>query len=146
MRNRLWRAAVVAVAVVAAGCSGVPGGAEGDLSRAADTAASSAEAVRMGLALDVGQRTTRNHAATLVSDSLEEVLTAHGTVATLETATASEAAHRDALLAHLDEVITVFGRTREHVYNVPGAPDAATLDGALGDLADTLERFGEGER
>jgi hypothetical protein len=146
MWKRLRRAAAVVLAVVAGACSGIPGGAEGDLSRAAETAAAATEAVRMGLELDVEQRTTRHHVATLVADSLEEVLTALGTVATLETSTESEADHRDDLLAQLDEVITVFGRAREHIDSVPGAPDAATLDIALGDLAGALEMFGEGER
>ncbi|MBH0122255.1 hypothetical protein I0Q12_23195 [Rhodococcus sp. CX] len=144
-----WRRGVVAgiVAVsLSCGCSGLPGGTEGDLSRAAEDAASATASAQLGLSLVTAHRTTGNHADVVLDDALETVLTSYSATATAETASPEEAAHRDVLLGYLDDAVAVLGRARGHVAGVPGSADAASLDQELRRLTDTLSAFGEGAR
>lgn len=142
-RRRWW--VVVACAVVVA-CGGVPGGAEGDLSRAAGDSGSALAAVQLALEQYSADRTTRNHAVTVAADALEEVLGAYDTVAELEIGTDTESAHRTALLRRLGEAAELIGDTRSHLDGLAAAPDQAALDAGLVSLTDSLSAFAEGER
>ncbi len=144
-----WRRGVVAglVAVsLSCGCSGLPGGTEGDLSRAAADAASATASARLGLSLVAAHRTTGNHAEVVLDEALESVLTSYSAAATAETSSQDESGHQDVLLGYLDDAASVLGEARGHVAGVPGSPDAASLDQELGRLTDTLSAFGEGAR
>ncbi|WP_245687796.1 hypothetical protein [Rhodococcus phenolicus] len=144
-----WRRGMVAGAVVVSlscGCSGMPGGTEGDLSRAAADAASATASAQLGLSLVAAHRTTGNHADVVLDDALEAVLTSYSAAATAETSSEDEAAHRDVLLGYLEDAASALGRARGHVAGVPGSPDAPALDGELARLTDSLSAFGEGAR
>lgn len=144
-----WRrgmVAVAAVAVVSCGCSGVPGGTEGDLSRAAADAASATASAQLGLSLAAAHRTTGNHADVVLDDALEAVLASYGAAATAETSSADTSVHRDVLLGYLADAASTLGSARGHIAGVPDSPDATALDGELTRLTDLLSAFGEGAR
>ncbi|EME22232.1 hypothetical protein [Rhodococcus triatomae] len=143
MARRGW---VVLIAVCVAGCSGLPGGAEGDLSRAAGESASAVSAAQFALEQRTDLGTTRSHAVTVVSDALEGVLGAYDTVAELEVATVDESAHRATLLVRLGDAVAVLGDTRSHLDGLASAPDAAALGTDLESLAGFLSDFAEGGR
>ncbi|NGP09138.1 hypothetical protein G6038_27420 [Rhodococcus sp. 14C212] len=138
--------AALTVGATVAGCSGMPGGVEGDLSRAAAQAASAAAAGQFALELVTDGRTTRNHAGTVLSDALDEVLSAYSAVAGAEVATESEAAHRSVLLDRLDATATVLGESRARTDSVADAPPAPELAAQLESLTGLLSAFAEGGR
>ncbi|MFF0813763.1 hypothetical protein ACFYVR_01175 [Rhodococcus sp. NPDC003318] len=139
-----WGFVACTAAVVA--CAGVPGGAEGDLSRAAGDSASALSAARLALQQHGGGDTTGNHAVTVVSDAVKEVLGSYDTVAELEVATVDESAHRTVLLDRLADATAVLAAARSHVDGPATAPDAATLDADLAALTGLLAEFADGAR
>lgn len=144
--GRTVAAWLVASAAVLSGCAGLPGGAEGDLSRAAAQSASATASAGLAMELVSEHRTTRAHAVTVLSDALDEVLAAYSAVAAVEVATGQEAAHRAALLDRIDATATVLGEARARTDAVATAPPAADLTGRLADLTGYLSEFAEGRR
>ncbi|EME62280.1 hypothetical protein G352_17039 [Rhodococcus ruber BKS 20-38] len=144
--GRTVAAWLVASAAVLSSCAGLPGGTEGDLSRAAAQSASATASAELAMELVAEHRTTRAHAVTVLSDALDEVLAAYSAVAAVEVATGQEAAHRAALLDRIDAAATVLGEARARTDAVATAPSAADVTGRLADLTGYLSAFAEGSR